>query len=57
MCVPPEEVEQDGEQGTDFETAEGGGFDEGVGSKNVSSEVDAENLVHLCVFVECASYT
>ena len=38
-----EQVE--GESGIDFETAEGGGFDEGVGTRNVSSEVDPETLV------------
>lgn len=35
----------EGEAGTDFEPAEGGGFDEGLGSKNVSSQVDAGDLV------------
>ena len=45
MCVPPEVEQVEGEGGTDFESAEGGGFDEGLGTKNVSSEVDAENLV------------
>lgn len=47
MCAPPE-VEEGGEGiGTDFEPAEGGGFDEGQGTKNVSDEVDAEDLVSL----------
>lgn len=35
----------DVEPGTDFEAAQGGGFDEGVGTNNVSSEVQADNLV------------
>ena len=49
MCAPPEEEEEvDREPGTDFEAALGGGFDEGMGTTNVSSEVDAENLV-ICV--------
>ena len=45
MCAPPEAEEVEGEGGTDFEAAEGGGFDDGLGAKNVSNEVDAENLV------------
>lgn len=49
MCAPPEAEEMEGEGGTDFEAAEGGGFDEGQGMKNVSKEVDAENLVRILV--------
>ena len=45
MCAPPEAEEVEGEGGTDFEAAEGGGFDDGLGAKNVSNEVDAVNLV------------
>ena len=36
---------EDGEGGTEFVDAEGGGFDEGQGTKNVSNEVEAEDLV------------
>ena len=49
VCAPPEVEEVEGEAGTDFEAAEGGGFDEGQGTTNVSSQVDAENLVSLVV--------
>ena len=45
MCIPPEVEQGDREGGTQFEAAEGGGFDEGHGTKNISNEVDAENLV------------
>lgn len=38
-------VEEGDEGGTEFVDAEGGGFDEGQGTKNVSNEVEAENLV------------
>jgi midasin len=49
VCAPPEAEEVEGEGGTDFEAAEGGGFDDGLGAKNVSNEVDAENLVRRSV--------
>ena len=48
ICIPPEVEQGDREGGTEFEAAEGGGFDEGHGTKNVSNEVDAENLVRKC---------
>lgn len=46
-------VEEGDEGGTEFVDAEGGGFDEGQGTKNVSNEVEAENLVceYLHIFV------
>ena len=45
VCIPPEVEQVDREGGTEFEEAEGGGFDEGLGTKNVSNEVDADILV------------
>ena len=45
ICVPPEIEHVEGEGATEFVDAEGGGFDEGQGAKNVSDEVDASNLV------------
>ena len=47
-------VEEDGEGGTEFVDAEGGGFDEGQGTKNVSNEVEAENLV--CAYLHRGTY-
>ena len=49
VCAPAEVELVDGEGATEFVEAEGGGFDEGQGAKNVSSEVDAENLVSMLV--------
>ena len=44
MCTPPEAEQIAGSQ-TDFETTEGGGFDDGPGTKNISNEVSAEDMV------------
>ena len=49
VCALGEVELVDGEGATEFVEAEGGGFDEGQGAKNVSSEVDAENLVGMLV--------
>lgn len=46
MCIPPE---VDIERHSGIGEAEGGGIDEGQGAKNISSEVDAEDLV--CMYV------
>ena len=44
FCTPPEETEQEG-QGTEFVDIEAGGFDEGEGQQNVSSQAEPNNLV------------
>ena len=46
FCTPPDAIEMDDQSGgTEFVDIEGGGFDEGEGTKNVSSEVDPSNVV------------
>ena len=49
LCIPPEVEELDREGATEFVDAEGGGFDEGQGTKNVSSEVEPSDLVSICI--------
>ena len=49
-------VEEGDGGGTEFVDAEGGGFDEGQGTKNVSNEVEAENLVCEFLLIYMQSY-
>jgi hypothetical protein len=45
FCTPPDEVESDGPQGTDFVDIEAGGFDQGQGETNVSDKMEPEDVV------------
>ncbi len=55
FCTPPDSIEVDEQSGgTEFVDIEGGGFDEGEGTKNVSNEVDPSNLVsHTFLVTSC----
>lgn len=42
--MPPEYSEMEGMEGEEFVDIEAGGFDEGEGTKNVSSDIEKDNL-------------
>ena len=46
FCTPPELTQSDETgEGTEFVDIEAGGFDDGEGTKNVSKDVERDNLV------------
>ena len=57
FCVPPEYSEVEGMEGEEFVDIEAGGFDEGEGTKNVSNDIEKDNLASLkkliCIHTSC----
>ena len=45
LCIPPDIEQIEGERNTEFVNSEGGGLDDGQGTKNVSKEVEPSSLV------------
>lgn len=51
FCIHSDEVSSEETSGTEFVDMAAGGFDDGQGNENVSSQVETDNLVSNRLFV------